>query len=145
MCKKFVGKITDDISSYISGQPWFTRKYKEDPTVTAMLRSLSESSEQSGFEQLLGGDVNYKVLWDRLCSDSCPLKFYFRNTQKERILNSDDLYIKMNARGKKLTDFENFKAELFSFKPGGKQELFRAENDDFISNFENAWTNYFWS
>lgn len=145
MCEKLVGEITDNISSYISGQPWFTRKYKEDPTVTAMLRSLSDPIKHSGFEQLLGNDANYITLWDRLCSASCPLKFYFRNTKNERILNSDDLYIKMNARGKKLTDFENFKAELFSFKPDGKQELFRAENDDFISNFENAWTNYFWS
>lgn len=145
MCEKLVGEITDNISLYISGQPWFTRKYKEDPTVTAMLRSLSDPIKQSGFEQLLGKDVNYVALWDRLCSDSCPLKFYFRNTKKERILNSDDLYIKMNARGKKLTDFENFKAELFSYKPDGKVELFRGDNDDFISKFENAWTNYFWS
>lgn len=145
MCEKFVGKTTENISEYISSQPWFTRKYKEDPTVAAMLRSLSDPKEHSGFEQLLGKNVDYKTLWDRLCSASCPLKFYFRNTKKEKILNSDDLYIKMNARGKKLTDFENFKAELFSFKPNGKDELFRAENDDFISLFENAWTNYFWS
>ena len=28
---------------------------------------------------------------------------------------SDDLYIKMNARGKQLTDFENFKADLVGY------------------------------
>lgn len=143
MCEKLVGENTGNISNYISGQPWFTRKYKEDPTVTAMLRSLSDPTNFSGFEQLLEGNLDYKALWDKLCSASCPLKFYFRNTKNERILNSDDLYIKMNARGKKLTDFENFKAELFSFKSNGT-ELFRGENDNFISHFENAWTNYFW-
>lgn len=145
LCGEFVGKQTGSIKDYISGQPWFTRKYKEDPTVTAMLRSLSDSDNQSGFEQLLSGtDTDFKVLWERLCSDNCPLKFHFRNTEDEGILNSDDLYIKMNARGKKLTDFENFKAELFSYKINGKEELFRGEDDDFTKNFDNVWTNFFW-
>lgn len=31
---------------------------------------------------------------------------------------SDDLYIKMNARGKQLTMFENFKADLIGFIQG---------------------------
>lgn len=145
MCGKLVGVQIGSISEYISGQPWFTRKYKEDPTVTAMLCSLSDSEEMSGFEQLLkADDTNFMYLWDVLSGDSCPLKFHFRNTKDEGILNADDLYIKMNARGKKLTDFENFKAELFSFKLHDGQELFREEKGDFISKFENAWTNYFW-
>lgn len=57
----------------------------------------------------------------------CPIKFYFRSTKEENIANSDDLYIKMNARGKKLTDFENFKSELFSFKDDEGKELFRED------------------
>lgn len=145
LCGNLVGTQQGSIKKHIAGQPWFTSKYKEDPTVTAMLRSLSDPDNQSGFEQLLSGDdTDFKALWDSLCSESCPLKFHFRNTENEGILNSDDLYIKMNARGKKLTDFENFKAELFSFRPDGRQELFRGEDDDFIRNFDNAWTNYFW-
>lgn len=55
---------------------------------------------------------------------------------------SDSLYVKMNARGKRLTNFENFKAELFKVKHNDK-ELFSLE--EFISPFENQWTNnIFW-
>lgn len=145
MCGKLVGSQEGDIKAYISGQPWFTRRFKEDPTVIAMLHSLSDTENMSGFEQLFGvDDIDYLDLWRCLTAKSCPLKFHFRNTKEEGILNSDDLYIKMNARGKKLTDFENFKAELFSYKINQTQELFRGENDDFISKFENSWTNFFW-
>lgn len=36
---------------------------------------------------------------------------------------SDDLYIKMNARGKRLTDFENFKADLIGWMPEGEKSV----------------------
>jgi hypothetical protein len=47
---------------------------------------------------------------------------------------SDDLYIKMNARGKPLTDFENFKAKFEQFIDSVKSVLPRYTLDLGIKN-----------
>jgi hypothetical protein len=55
---------------------------------------------------------------------------------------SDELYIKMNARGKELTSFENFKAWLFGY-------IDKHENDDLSKMFQlkidQEWTDIFWN
>lgn len=142
LCSPLTGKQAADetISHYIASQPWFSRRFKADPTVRSMLRSLSDSESGSGFEQLLQGK-DCEKLWKRAIGDDSPVTFYFRST--DGIPNPDDLYVKMNARGKKLTEFENFKAELFSFRTQDGRELFR-DGTDFIKKFENGWTNLFW-
>ena len=157
VCQELFGE-NKSVAELIRDQPWFSRRFRMDPTVQAMLRSLSDEEEHGcGFEQMLG-DVDYNMIWDILVSEDCPVQFYFRSTENEGTTNSyncnnskdkiisnpDDLYIKMNARGKKLTDFENFKSELFSFKSEKGKELFRHE-PKFIKNFENEWTNLFWT
>lgn len=154
VCQELFGKNAS-VAKLITDQPWFSRRFRMDPTVQSMLRSLSDW--EYGFEQMLD-DVDYDTIWDRLISEDCPIQFYFRSTEdegaanpkncnnpKDKIIsNPDDLYIKMNARGKKLTDFENFKSELFSFKSEEGKELFR-NGTEFIKKFENEWTNLFWT
>lgn len=143
ICRGLIGD-NSSAAKLIADQPWFSRRFKMDPTVQAMLRSLSDEEYKSGFEQMLVGDKDYNEIWNRLISKDCPVKFYFRSTKDEKISNPDDLYIKMNARGKKLTDFENFKSELFSFKGNDGKEVFR-DGSNFIKKFENEWTNLFWT
>lgn len=148
----------------ITSQPWFSRRFKMDPSVNGMLRSLSEPVHGSGFEQLLKGH-DLKRYWEILTGTDCPISFFFKSTYEINVSDPDDLYVKMNARGKKLTDFENFKADLYSFKKYGAYPIFREnikqlimdkeaitglmfeEGDvkSFISKFENEWTNLFWS
>ena len=41
---------------------------------------------------------------------------------------ADDLYIKMNARGKVLTDFENFKVDLLKYKLSSREYLIPAND-----------------
>ena len=41
--------------------------------------------------------------------------FEFENLDMENLDLNDDLYVKMNARGKLLTPFENWKAEFEDF------------------------------
>lgn len=156
VCQELFGENAS-VAKLITDQPWFSRRFRMDPTVQSMLRSLSDGEYGCGFEQMLR-DVNYNTIWDRLISEDCPIQFYFRSTEdegaanpencnnpKDKIIsNPDDLYIKMNARGKKLTDFENFKSELFSFKSEEGKELFR-NGTEFIKKFENEWTNLFWT
>ena len=47
-------------------------------------------------------------LWERLCGNA--ISFYFLPIKDMGL--TDELYIKMNSRGKPLTLFEHFKAEL---------------------------------
>lgn len=55
---------------------------------------------------------------------------------------TDDIYIKMNSRGKPLTDFEHFKAELL--------KVMRSENDDEATakriglKIDREWTDLLW-
>ena len=132
------------VGDLIRNQPWFSQRFKEDQTVAAMLRSISDPESGTGFCELLQeNNVEADFLWNILTGPDCPIKFFFKNTKDAQVGNPDDLYIKMNARGKKLTEFENFKSELYSFKLGEKY-LFRSSGDDFIKIFENDWANIFW-
>ena len=54
---------------------------------------------------------------------------------------TDDLYIKMNARGKQLTDFENFKAKLEQFIEDNCPDLLK----DFSNKIDGRWTDLFWA
>lgn len=133
------------ISDIIRNQPWFTQSFASDPTIQSMLTSLDDKEKGCGFEQLLKKEEykdKWKDYWDLLCSKECPITFFYKDMKDDDLPESDSLYVKMNARGKRLTNFENFKAELFKVERD-KQALFSLEN--FISPFENQWTNnIFW-
>ena len=89
------------ISDQIIDKPWFYLSWKLDPTVSSCLTMLDaihnkfNNINQDFFEILLD-EKNPKINFQYLKLDSFGL--------------SDELYIKMNARGKALTDFENFKS-----------------------------------
>lgn len=85
------------ISEKIIDQSWFPLDWKYDPTISSMLNMLDAINDT--FK-----DVNN--LWDQLNS----ITFYFLPITDMGL--TDDLYIKMNSRGKPLTKFENFKAEF---------------------------------
>ena len=57
-------------------------------------------------------DVNYDDLKKDLISGD-KIKFNFLTI--DNIGNSEDLYIKMNSRGKQLTHFESFKANFYEY------------------------------
>lgn len=57
---------------------------------------------------------------------------------------SDDLYIKMNARGRLLTPFENLKAEIQDKAIKGEWETSRLENEKFSYKIDGVWTDFLW-
>lgn len=134
------------ISDIISDQPWFTNDFASDPTVKSMLLALSDKDGNAGFEQLLSsiGSEELESYWN-LCISNCPIQFYYKDLKDDNLPQSDNLYVKMNARGKKLTNFENFKAELFRITKKDNPDEFLFSQKSFISPFENRWTNLiFW-
>ena len=120
-CKKlceadFTQFIDGNIVDFITQQTWFYSSWKQDPTIQAMLCMLggttNEEEAKDNIEAVFkGGDFN--EYWTRLTSEEAPIAFYYQPLEDFGL--SDDLYIKMNARGKQLTPFENFKADLIGY------------------------------
>lgn len=132
-------------------QTWFSPSFEADPTVTGMLRMLVGTGRK---DQCLDGIDLYfknatedelKWCWERLTSKSCPITFFYQDLG--RLSDPDGLYIKMNARGKPLTPFENFKAELVEdvgthtpdLKEGDKLRI------EVAGKLDNEWTDVFWT
>jgi len=127
----FTVSSTDNIniSEGIRDATWFLNAWEKDPSVSAMLNMLD--SIQKTF-------ANSNGFLNLLTSDN--ITFQFLNPESLKITNPEGLYIKMNARGKALTDFEHFKARF-------QQYLDRTHlqhKNRFAASIDNKWTDFFW-
>jgi hypothetical protein len=86
------------VSAWLTDAVWFVSSWLRDPTVLGALTMLDAIHER--FAGAAG-------TWSRLVSVDAPL-IIFRLLPLASFNLSDDLYIKMNARGKPLTPFEVF-------------------------------------
>lgn len=111
------------ISQQIVNSKWFFLSWKNDPTIQAMLNMLDVI--QTKFIQPNEG------LFNLLCKEDCPVTFHFLPLEQFKL--DDEIYVKMNSRGKPLTDFENFKANF--------SVLFDHDNK---SKLDNEWLDIFW-
>jgi hypothetical protein len=125
---------TTAISSEIRDATWFFSVWRVDPTVQSMLVMLDEIHH-------VFSTYDAKTLWAQLCcQQSPPVTFHFLNLDKFGL--TDELYIKMNARGKALSDFENLKAGLLAYIE--KQDGFRLP-ENFWTLLDKDWTDIFWN
>ena len=153
------------VVEYITSRTWFYSAWKQDPTIQSMLRMLggTEINDKKSGEDIVDGleevfkNTDFAEYWNRLTSDDAPIVFY--QLPLENFGLSDDLYIKMNARGKQLTSFENFKADLVGYIRRVKQKNNETEEDEkkegtwsYLLSAENGipikmdttWTDIFW-
>ena len=170
--KHFENFEGNDIIGFITNQTWFYSAWKLDPTIQSMLRMLGGTKVTNkknedivdGIEELfkcpsecfIDGKVYcfFKRYWEKLTSDNAPVVFY--HLPLEDFGLSDDLYIKMNARGKQLTSFENFKADLIGYITNQAEDeslegSVRAEWKKLIDpesgipiKIDTDWTDIFW-
>lgn len=162
LCKdQFVGFDGNDIVKFITKQTWFYSAWKQDPTIQSMLRMLGGTKITDkngdditdGIEELFKDCCSFDDYWERLTTKNIIV---FYHLPLEDFGLSDDLYIKMNARGKQLTNFENFKADLIGYI----SNQYDLENDENRKNewgglldstegipikFDTTWTNIFWN
>jgi len=95
----------ENIKAEIEDSVWFNEEWKKDPSVSGMLNMLDTLAKNENLKKVNG-------LLDKLLDTNNQLiSFYF--TDLEEFGLTENLYIRMNARGKTLTDFENFKSEFF--------------------------------
>lgn len=144
-CKKLVAfNFTLDPVSEIKNQMWFLEYYNQDPTISSMLNML---------RSIHALYIKYeKKFYTRLSS----LRFYIMPLDGFNL--SDELYIKMNARGKQLSDFENFKADFISWMKNdenihsvefNKSVKYHSQMIPYYlsiaSKLDNEWSDIFWS
>ena len=115
----------------IKDQNWFIRSWCKNATVNNMLGTLKHIHRKIN-------ESNINNIWLRLVESTTPsITFAFLQMDETNGLD-DDIYIKMNGRGRKLSPFENLKSwmdEKISTRP--YCEKWRKEMD-------NDWTSMFW-
>ena len=120
----------------IKDQGWFFLSWLNDPTIAGMLVMLDEMDSQ--FSEMK--DFNFIKAYERLIGNKAPVTFQMLPLNGYN--RTDDLYIKLNARGIHLSDFENFKARLEDWM---KDVL---ANDKLLGEFEKkvdgVWNDYLW-
>ncbi|MBP8016849.1 DUF262 domain-containing protein, partial [Candidatus Gracilibacteria bacterium] len=130
-----------NISEIIQNQTWFYSGWKQDPTIQSMLNMLSGTpikdkkgdNIKDGIEEIFKKD--FSEYWAKLKNPTCPIIFYYLDIKNLNM--SDDLYIKMNARGKQLTTFENFKAEFENYiKENNESDKVKP----FSNKIDTTWT-----
>lgn len=126
---------SDKPSVAIENEAWFLAVWRKDPTIIAILTMLDE------LETLLGSKHTDELdeLWVRLSSHSI-LNFYLLPMNEFSL--TDELYIKMNARGVQLTEFENFKAWLQGFL---ENKIDTSKANTFFQSIDTKWTDLIWT
>lgn len=137
-CKHLVGlklgvEQLKSPSETIKGYLWFTSDYASDPTIDAMLRMLDAIAKQ--FEER-AGQLGLQTAMERL--DNIVFRVFDIGTYGL----SDELYIKMNGRGRALSSFENFKADFLGYLKNLKG--FAGEVSEVSKKLDHAWAEMVW-
>lgn len=126
------------ISKTIQNQGWFFNSWLNDPTVAGMLVMLTEIDEQ--FKKI-SENYSWTDAYNRLCENEYP-PITFQLLPLNGYDRTDDLYIKLNARGIHLSDFENFKARIEDLmEMDGMDGTYVA---DFKQKIDGKWAEYLW-
>ena len=143
-------KNKPSIKLTIENKNWFHLSWQHDPTIVSMLNMLD------AIHEIFNNRADFLPLL--LDTEQPIITFLFMELDKYHL--SDELYIKMNSRGKPLTDFENFKARYSEYigeklsSSGCMVSRNRILNDGtilptaldqyFAERIDNVWVNLIW-
>ena len=147
-CEKLIDEflsVSNNVCATIKDANWFMASWQNDPTVVSMLNMLDTIQQQS---------FDKEKAWKNLFENR-KITFDYIDIKSDEFKLTDELYIKMNSRGKPLTSFENFKAqfsEILSAKDTnyihdkldyeGTQITFQ---EYFAFKIDGVWTDLFWN
>lgn len=119
-------------SAFIQMQDWFfDYDWKYDVSIKNILFLIDTLKIRIlNLENEIVIDEIINLIDDK--EDDIPFKFIFIHI--DDIIQNDELYIKINARGKALSHFENLKSDINNFW----------RNEDYKSKLDGAWTEYVW-
>lgn len=137
------------IVDFIQDQTWFYKSWLQDPTISALLNAIDD------IEVIFSkkSDEDFKAYWALLDSkDENKELISFEllelksdsSTDKDKSLyitlsSADDLFVKMNARGRSLTGFENFKSDWDSNLNSNNKLT------EYTTKIDSDWMDVFWS
>lgn len=120
-------------AEWIKDQSWFMPGWKSEPTISSMLVVLDY------IDELLAGTDAADALRRLTDRDQPAIHFHVLNLAEMGL--DDDIYVRMNSRGKPLTDFEIFKARF-----GAKLEQFSpTKAHEFAQLIDGSWLDIFWA
>ena len=112
---------------YFSERMWFTSKYSYDPTIQAMLNMLNAIAKEQHKQP---------VSFDLLES------LQFRSFDIGAYELTDELYIKMNRRGKQLESIENLKADFVGYLKKIGHDF--SKPDSYDRKLDHEWADMAW-
>jgi len=131
----------ENISIELVNHEKFSNTWLDDPTVQSMLIILDEIQKCFLDKSPANNpSLDFNLLYNNLLINEV-LFFDFLNLKNFGL--SDDLYVKMNARGKELSDFENFKAWLLG-KIENEAWQEKEQWNIYASKFDVQWNDLFW-
>lgn len=120
-------------AEWIKDQSWFMPGWKSEPTISSMLVVLDY------IDELLAETDAADALRRLTDRDQPAIHFHVLNLAEMGL--DDDIYVRMNSRGKPLTDFEIFKARF-----GAKLEQFSpTKAHEFAQLIDGSWLDIFWA
>ena len=117
-------------SLWIKDQSWYLYPWRFDPSIDAMLVMADAIADR--FQ-----NDDPDASWERLKDEADPA-VWFQLLPIDEMGSAEDLYIKMNSRGKPLTDFEAFKARL------GQTIAHARRAEEFGRKIDGAWADLLW-
>ena len=123
-CEDSRWDITQDPNPNILCQDWFVGYWKEDETVASMIRMLSTIHEEWNKHQ---DTITAEDILEAIAS---KIRF---NLKIDAF--GDDIYMKMNARGLQLTQWENFKGKFSEDLREDKKESWDKEMEELSNLF----------
>jgi len=135
----------ESIKEEIIDSSWFMTSWKNDPTIIAMLNML---------ETIHTTLADCENVWDKLTLNAL-ITFDYIDIKSDEFKLTDELYIKMNSRGKPLTPFENFKAIFSQLLNDDETNYFKESihfkgskityQQYFAFNIDGKWVDLFWN
>ena len=128
--RKSIFQPEEKPSEIIKDAAWFADSWILDPTIQGALVTLDGITDffdfQYNYSEVLTSETNYRVAFNFL--------------DIEDLGSEDELYIKLNSRGRPLTDFENFKARFIS----RVHEIDTKLANDIALKLDTKWTDTIW-
>ena len=131
LLKQNIVENLQNIKQEIIDSNWFNIDWKKDSTVSGMLNMLDTFANN---EELMASHNLFDIL---IKLDKPLISFYY--TDLDEFGLTENLYIRMNARGKMLTNFENFKSEFYKIINYNPELLEQVKDKIEYSWVENLW------
>lgn len=120
-----------NINEIIKNSVFYLKKWSKDATVSGMLEMLLS------IEKEFSKDKDFD--FSKIQIEDLGFKFDFMDL--DSLKQTDELYVKMNSRGKQLSDYEHFKSWLQEkHKDSPEQDWIQT----FWKKLDTVWLNYFW-